>query len=139
MESGKHETCYSYNMEDYYADLQEVIEDVIGDIEEFPATFTFGEADSRHHTISDFMMVDILLEDAQERAYDECGEWTQDWLEGVKEEDKIALAQMIESWARISGNQPKFYSVENVRHITVEILNEDGDYEIKTNEMLGNP
>jgi len=137
MESGESETCYSSNMEDYYADLQEVIEDVIGDIEEFPATFTFGEADSRYHTISDFFNLDCLFEDAQQRASDECGEWVDGWLDNIKLEDRIALTQMIESWARISGNQPKFYSVENVRHITVEILNEDGDYKIveeKTNE-----
>lgn len=133
------EKCYSSNMEDYYADLQEVIEGVIGDYSEdsFPMSVTFGEADSRHHTISDFMMVDVILEDAQERAYEECGEWVDGWLEKVTDLDKVELADMISAWATIRDHQPKFYSVENVRHITVELLNADGDYKIveeKTNE-----
>jgi len=137
MESGESETCYSSNMEDYYADLQEVIEGVIGDYSEdsFPMSVTFGEADSKKHTISDFFDLDCLFEDAQQRASDECGEWVDGWLDNIKLEDRIALTQMIESWARLSDNQPKFFSVENARHITVEILNSDGDYKIiETNE-----
>jgi len=135
MESGKYDKCYSSNLEDYYANsIDEVIGDIANDTEEFPATVTIGEADSVTKSIGDFLKLDVLFEDCQERACDECGEWVDGWLEQVTPEDEIALKTLIEAWATGTENQPRFFGVENVKEITVEILNEDGDYKIKTNE-----
>ena len=61
--------------------------------------------------------VDRLIEDMQERAYEDHDEFAQDWLANVTkaQEDELqdALTKAINDWAKKHDHHPMFFSVEN--------------------------
>jgi len=115
------EKVYSRNGEEYY-DLDTVIDDLrdCGDYEVGYKAEIF-EADLRQAKHSDFISAQRLIEDLQERAYDNHGEWSECYLEDVSEEKIKELEKLIISWFDLNAKKPTFYSVENDIKIQVVI------------------
>lgn len=60
---------------------------------------------------------DRLLEDMQERAYEDNGEYSEDWLTKVttdqEKELNLALKAAADAWAEKHGHHPYFYEITN--------------------------
>lgn len=70
------------------------------------------------------------VEYMQERAYDEAGEFAEDWLADVTKEQEAelhdAIVKAINEWADKHGLHPTFYTVENTEaHVVTEADVED--------------
>ncbi|WP_372011411.1 hypothetical protein NBRC13296_12695 [Paenibacillus chitinolyticus] len=61
------------------------------------------------------------IEKAQEDACEQSGEWADKWLNKVSREEANELSDMLTKtfwkWIAKSGNQPKFFTMENVEEI----------------------
>lgn len=71
----------------------------------------------------DYLSTDRLVEDMAERAYDDVGESSEDWLYDVKTEHATELdmlvVDLINAWADTHGYQPDFWRVCNVQEIPI--------------------
>ena len=72
-----------------------------------------------------FSSINQILEDMQERSYDEIGEWCDNWLKGITdqqiEELSSDLVTIIDAWATKHVLHPKFYLIENIQeHVLTE-------------------
>lgn len=78
-----------------------------------------GEIKTR--TAHDFVNGYGILESAAESSWDECGEWSEDWLSDVmKDKAKIAeLEKLVGDWIQ-AQEPPNFWSVFNVKVIKPE-------------------
>jgi len=63
--------------------------------------------------------VDILMEQMNEKACDEVGEYAEDYLDDVGSEFRDELLNLIANWFEEKGLAPTFYSVDNVQHYEV--------------------
>ena len=121
--------CYSHDEEIYNEDLHEVISNVVDNLEdEFSGEteIEIFEADKISHTISDFLPP-FLGQDLSEKAYEIAGEWGADWGDSLKtKEIQEIVSSAIENWANMTNSQPNFWSVANIRPISVKIK-VDGD------------
>lgn len=124
---------YSTNEEDYrHTEIEAAIAEAFDD-----STIKAGEIRSiwegdaiirRAGSYAPFRMVEEL----SERAYDECGEYAEDWPDCSKEQEhelEQRIAAAINSWADDFGHQPTFGTVGNVREIKVRLTSEDGAWE----------
>ncbi len=76
-----------------------------------------------------------LVEDMQERAYDDAGEFAEDYLSGagIEEQNELLkeLSDVVDKWADKHKLQPTFYGIKNQKEISVKIINiETGNYEV---------
>lgn len=74
---------------------------------------------------SAYFSIDNLIESMQGNAYDDIGEWAEDWLGNVtgKDEDELRskIENAIDAWAEEHGYQPNFFRVDNmVSHVVTE-------------------
>lgn len=125
--------CYSDDEEIYCEDLHEVISNVVSNLEddfEGETEIEIFEADKTNHTISDFLPP-FLSQDISERAYGVAGEWGADWGDSLKgKEVQEIVSAALENWANLTNNQPNFWSVKNVRPISVKIrVDKDGNWD----------
>jgi len=63
---------------------------------------------------SDFVSADVIIESAQEMAYDEYGEISNDYLEKITEAQGEELKRLICAWLDKTVGQPRFYAFEKV-------------------------
>ncbi|CAB4187631.1 hypothetical protein UFOVP1155_46 [uncultured Caudovirales phage] len=72
--------------------------------------------ENQKRTAHAFVSADRILEDAAERAYDESGECSEDWLtELMRNKEKCAdLKKLVGDWIE-ANDSPKFWTVEHVR------------------------
>lgn len=75
--------------------------------------------ENRKHTAHHYVSADRILEDVTERAYDECGEASEDWLAGVMHnvDLKAELERLVGDWLQ-AQEPPNFWRVANTRQIT---------------------
>lgn len=61
---------------------------------------------------------DSVIEELQQKAYDEAGEVSLDYLEDIPLKDRLKLGEMLtetfKQWAKDTNNEPTFYTVEEV-------------------------
>lgn len=69
--------------------------------------------------------VDSILETATENAYDEYGEFAEDYLEDVTDEDKTELETLIHDWFIRHNYIPQFYKVYNIETIDLNDFSEE--------------
>lgn len=59
---------------------------------------------------------DLVIEELQEKAYDEAGDVSSDYLEHIPLKDRLKLGEMLtetfKQWAKDTNNEPNFYIVE---------------------------
>lgn len=75
-----------------------------------------------------------LIDTLAENAYDECGEFADDWLSGLDNKCKNDLInrvhKVIDDWATEHNVQPTFYMVEDIVEIEIRFTNAEGDWEL---------
>ena len=128
---------YSTNEETFNFDS---IDEAFCDVFESEDSFNVGDVvtvysgEAIKNKASDYLSGN-LLEDMQERAYDEAGEFAEDYLieAGIVEQNELLkeLSDAVDKWADKYGFQPKFYGIRNIKEINARILNiETGEYEV---------
>lgn len=126
--------CYSTDEECFNDnEIDDVIEEFIAN-SDCPAggIFTVYEGDATLWKASDFLPTN-LVETLAENTYEEAGEYAAGWPPYTPEQAadlQQRIEDVVDQWADDYGLQPKFFRVENVRQITVKLLNEQGEYEI---------
>jgi hypothetical protein len=123
------EKAWSMDGESYGKCLYDVLDDYFAndDLERpIPETVEVFEGDCVQPKASEFFNgSDGVLDDMAEYAFDQCGEWSEDWLADVKPEHSKKLNERIkavlDAWATEHGYQPKWLNCENVRKVTVNI------------------
>ncbi len=74
---------------------------------------------------ADFFDVDHLIEQMQERAYDVGGEFAEDYLTDLTEEQVQNLRQVVNTWLSSVKPQVNFFNVKNIQ--TFKVTQEDID------------
>ena len=122
--------CYSKDGEIY---RDEVLEDLIASYptpqEALGAVYYRGEA--IHPFPSSFFNVDYFIEDMMERAYDEHGEYAEDYLTDLSDDKVKELEGIIANWLDLNVNV-SFYRVVNITGM--QITQEDIDNYLKAME-----
>ena len=80
--------------------------------------------------------ISSTVEDMEQNAYDDMGEYANEWPDLTKDEaDELTaiISAAVDEWADKYELQPKFYGIRNQKEIKVKILNID--YEIMTGEI----
>ena len=74
-----------------------------------------------------YVSTELILEQLQEDAYEECGEVAGDWYaynyrkhESKLDELSDRLTDIVKQWLKDNGTYPDFYKIENVRTVEVE-------------------
>lgn len=74
-----------------------------------------------------------IVDDMRERAYEECGEWGEDFLmsSSLDNDNELTkkLEDVVDEWANSHGLQPTFYRVDNVKEIQIKLIDNDGNFE----------
>ena len=74
-----------------------------------------------------------IIEMVAEQAYEECGEWSDDYLDNLPDNVVSDLEKRIKSlmtdWANIHKLQPTFWIVENIKPVKVKLI-DDNEYQI---------
>lgn len=65
-----------------------------------------------------------VIEQLQEQAYDECGEWAETFLEDVTDAEELELKSMINDWAA-RVDRSNFWTVGSVEKFTIESAREE--------------
>jgi hypothetical protein len=128
---------YSSNEEDYkHTDIEDAIAEVFDDTEiKVGAVRLVWEGDAVTRKAGDYLPKRHLgvVEQLTDNAYEECGEYAENWLSKItvdQEQDlRDRIANAINAWADDHGLHPTFGTVENVRDIMVRLTSEDGDWE----------
>ena len=114
--------CYSHDGEYYYDD----IEDVVDMYECSYADAKIYRGTKKSFTHADFLSAGDIIEQMTDRAYDEAGEYADEYLSEIKRSDINELQQIILEWLdkKASCN---FYGVENIEEMTLkDIVEETG-------------
>lgn len=109
---GDQQKCYSLNGDYYIESFEEMIREITDEYE-VGDRVTYWEADIKRKQHSDFLSVGWLLEDMQNRACDEMGEYSYEYLDDVSEEKSDELRDIIEAWLKDNANQPTCFLAEN--------------------------
>lgn len=74
-----------------------------------------------------YVSTELILEQLQEDAYEECGEVAGDWYaynyrkhESKLDELSDRLTEIVKQWLKDNGTYPGFYMIKNVRVVEVE-------------------
>lgn len=74
---------------------------------------------------------DLVIEELQQKAYDEAGEFSLDYLEHISLKDRFKLDEMLtetfKQWAKDTKNEPSFFTVEEVSEHILEVSKKVGD------------
>lgn len=104
------EKCFSTNDEDFnFTDFSELM-GALKDNGDVAVGATYYEADFRHITGSDLVSVDRLIEDMEERLYDEVGECAEGGLD-VSDEAAKELEAFLVQWAEKHTDLGRFYKI----------------------------
>jgi len=71
-----------------------------------------------------FLCVDWLLDQMSESAYDEGGDWAEDYLDNVTESEKRELEDVIISWAERNNISPSWFMIEDIAEVEFTIPDE---------------
>lgn len=108
---------YSFNEEAYYS-IDDIIEMV--EIDKIPKDRFIYVAERVKYYHKDFIPLIDFQDKLQDIAYDEVSEWCEGYVEDLTIEKEKALEQLIIDWFDKNIEQPKFFTVKNVRKIMLE-------------------
>lgn len=102
--------CYSHDDEAFHSDLSTIYSEIdseaeIGD----EVTIITGMSIPQLH--SDFIRIDDLIEEAQQRAYEYAPEHSDDYLDGIAKEKRDELEKIVIDWLNKNVEQPTFWGV----------------------------
>ena len=121
-----------------YSDNNEIfnydsLEDALDCVDAGETVTIYKGVTSERHA-SHFVYANAFIDDIAERAYEECGEFAEDWLVCVEQEQIKELEKQLEAavdaWADKHKLQPTWYMVKDVQELKIKVLNDEGDYEI---------
>lgn len=112
---------YSRNEEDWQ-DLESIMDGLEEDYE-IGDTVKIFEGDAVAFAHDEFVRADRILEIIQDLAYDEMGDWQDDYLEDLaRNEVKVsALNKLLIDFISANAEAPRCYKVENTKEITVTV------------------
>lgn len=115
------EKVYSRNEEDWY-DLCEIMESLEEDYRDGDEV-EIREGKSVQFTHDEFINADRIIEDLQETAYDEFGEWQEDYLDDLaKDKEKISeLKKLLIHFITNNAKPPKCFKVVDIKSIKVTV------------------
>lgn len=108
---------YSFNEEAYY-DMDDIIEMV--EIDKIPKDRFVYVAEKVKYYHKDFIPLIDFQDELQNLAYDEVSEWCEGYVDDLTKEKVEDLNQIIIEWFDKNIEQPKFFTVKNVRKIMLE-------------------
>jgi len=116
--------CTSANGEtfdgDFFETKAEAIHDFIekkkqGSEEHQVKVFWVGQASK--FIASQFINADRIIDDAQDCAVCEAGEYADDWLSFISKEEMKELDDLLEKWVKKNKLEPNFYQIRNSERI----------------------
>ena len=133
------EKCYSTNEEAYnYDTLEEAAEYVFDDPDLHVGTVrSVFEGEPVKRKAGDYFLrwdSGLILEVLTDNAYEECGDFSEGWLDTVSPEQQAELTALVKkeinAWADKYNLHPTFYTVTNTREIKLRLLDKNGDWEV---------
>lgn len=108
---------YSIDEETYYS--RDCVADMLenGDTDEVDCVYVGEKVEFKH---KDFIFATDVLCEARERAYDKVSEWCEGYLDAIPKEKLEQLNELILKWFNENVEQPTFFTVKNVKRITVK-------------------
>lgn len=91
-------------------------------------TVTLYKGISVQKTHRDFINGDSIVEMIVENAYDNCGEFAEDYLADLTGDDTPTLEKLIEDWLNVHADDPSFYSVNDVKSFQYVVGSRDDPY-----------
>ena len=124
--------AYSLDEETYYS--EDCVADMLENGENNEAScICVGEKVQFTH--KNFIFASDVLFEAKERAYNEMGEWCEGYLDSIPKEKLEQLNELILKYFDENVEQPTFFTVKNVKKITVEEF-KSGDTNILPRETI---
>ena len=108
---------YSFNEEAYY-DIDDIFEMV--EIDKIPKDRFIYVAEKVKYYHKDFIPLIDFQDELQNLAYDEVSEWCEGYVDDLTKEKVEALNQVIIEWFDKNIEQPRFFTVKNVRKLMLE-------------------
>jgi len=113
------EYVYSLDESAFY-DYESIIETAKEDYEiGTEVTIYKGEPVEFNH--SDFIDIEHIIDSIKERAFEECDEYADLYLNDLCKDSKKVLKEIIAEWLNKNTKKPNFYTVKNVVEIKVTI------------------
>lgn len=111
--------AYSRNEENFYADLHDVLMDMDTD-GNLEVGVSLWEGEVKHPTGASlsFGVVDQVIDQLQENAYEEAGEFAEAWLTDVPQEKLRELGDLISQWIDTNA-PPRFFTVQDVKKLEI--------------------
>lgn len=107
---------YSHNEEDWVEEFQEAIDAAIeGDVHQECVDIKVGDKVLVTHSKLSSDVGSSVVVQIQEWAYDECGEWADQYLDDLDKEKIDELSKVIADWIEKNAEAPNFYTVENIQ------------------------
>lgn len=107
--------------------IEEVVQMMLDDMGEKERkeakVVTLYKGVKKQQTFEDFLRVDAILDNMAELAYEECGEWAEDYLCGVSKDQKKELEKVISAWAASNNISPSWFMIEQIEEIKFQIPN----------------
>tara|TARA_R110000737_G_scaffold280436_2_gene287025 strand:- start:409 stop:798 length:390 start_codon:yes stop_codon:yes gene_type:complete len=108
---------YSHNEEDWVEELQEAIDAAIEQQDCQPECVNIKIGDKvlvTHSKLSSDVGGSVVVQ-IQECAYDEGGEWADQYLDDLDKDKIDELSRVIADWIEKNAEEPNFYTVENIK------------------------
>ena len=103
------------NSDQSIEEVAQMILDDMDDIERSEAkVITIYKGVKKPQHFNQFLSVDQLLEQMSEHAYEEGGEWAEDYLCDVTDSQKKELENVIVSWASRNNISPSWFMIEDI-------------------------
>lgn len=110
------QACRDFNNDPTDMGVEDVLNFIPDDSEEIMA-FQVGQLNQA----MPYFNVDCILEHIAEQTYNMCSiESAEDYLDNVKEEDKVELDKFLRSWFTRHNYLPNFYDITNQQTIIVD-------------------
>lgn len=115
----KEEKVYSLNSEEF-----EDYDAIISQLEDeyLPGEkVTIYEGTAKNYSHSDFFDIYKLISAMQEKAYDEVGDYAEEYFDDITPKKIEKFNKLIVNWLNKNIKEPKFCSVENIKEIEITI------------------
>lgn len=110
------EVDYVFNVNDYWTDDVDYINELINDLE--LENVQIAEKVSVFHR--DIFNIRYVTEEMQDDAYEIADEYAEDYLRDLTTEKAKELEELILDWLNKNVSQPNFFTVKNEKEITKE-------------------
>lgn len=109
---------YAYSLDEENFHSKDYVADMIEDSEKDEVDCIYvGECIYKKH--EDYIDADDIIEMAKDRAYEDT-EYAEVYLDDITKEKEEELNKLIIDWFNNNAEQPTFFTVKNVKKITVD-------------------